>query len=53
MEKEGVNHKIKPFPGQMHGFLSNARLLPKANDAIDEIATALKAFSKPITAQAP
>jgi acetyl esterase len=45
LEKEGVTTTIKRFPGQMHGFLSNARFLPKANDAIDEIATVLKAPS--------
>jgi acetyl esterase len=43
LEKEGVATTIKRFPGQMHGFLSNARLLPRANEAIDEIAAALKA----------
>jgi acetyl esterase len=43
LEKEGVAATIKRFPGQMHGFLSNARLLPKANEAIDAIAAALKA----------
>jgi acetyl esterase len=43
LEKEGVATTVKRYPGQMHGFLSNARLLPKANDAIADIATALKA----------
>jgi len=43
LAKEGVPTTVKRYPGQMHGFLSNARLLPKANDAITDIATALKA----------
>ena len=33
----------KMYPGQIHGFLSNAKVLPKANDAIADIAAALKA----------
>jgi acetyl esterase len=44
LEKEGVSATVKRYPGQMHGFLSNAKLLPKAYDAIDEIAAALKAI---------
>lgn len=42
LEKEGVATTVKRYPGQMHGFLSNAKLLPKANDAIANIAKALK-----------
>ncbi|HSI10552.1 MAG TPA: alpha/beta hydrolase [Chthoniobacter sp.] len=42
LQKEGVPTTVKRYPGQMHGFLSNAKLLPKANDAIDEIAAVLK-----------
>jgi acetyl esterase len=42
LEKEGVATTVKRYPGQMHGFLSNAKLLPKAYDAIDQIAEALK-----------
>lgn len=42
LEKEGVATTVKRYPGQMHGFLSNAKLLPKAYNAIDEIAAALK-----------
>ncbi|MDR3405345.1 MAG: alpha/beta hydrolase [Chthoniobacter sp.] len=42
LAKEGVPTTVKRYPGQMHGFLSNARLLPKANDAISDIAAALK-----------
>ena len=42
LEKEGVPTTVKHYPGQMHGFLSNAKLLPKANDAIDDIAAVLR-----------
>jgi acetyl esterase len=40
---EGVPVATKSYPGQIHGFLSNAKMLPRANDAIDQIAAALKA----------
>jgi acetyl esterase len=40
--KAGVATTVKRYPGQMHGFLSNEKLLPKANDAIADMATALK-----------
>ncbi len=43
LEKEGVAVNTKLFPGQMHGFLSNAKLLPKAYEAIDVIGEFLKA----------
>jgi acetyl esterase len=43
LEQEGVPTTVKRYPGQMHGFLSNARLLPKALDAVKEIAEFLKA----------
>lgn len=43
LQKEGVPTMVKRYPGQMHGFLSNAKLLPKAYEAINEIAAALKA----------
>jgi acetyl esterase len=43
LEQEGVTTTIKRYPGQMHGFLSNARLLPKAYNAIEDIAAVLKA----------
>jgi len=42
LEKEGVPVTKASYPGQLHGFLSNAKWLPKANNAIDEIASALK-----------
>lgn len=40
---EGVPVTTAYYPGQIHGFLSNAKLLPRANNATDEIASALKA----------
>ncbi len=43
LETEGVKTTVKLYPGQIHGFLSNGKMLPKANDAIDDIAAALKA----------
>jgi acetyl esterase len=43
LKAEGVKVTEKSYPGQMHGFLSNGKLLPKANDAIADIAAALKA----------
>ena len=43
LKADGVKVTEKIYPGQMHGFLSNGRLLPKANDAISDIAAALKA----------
>ncbi|EDY16806.1 Alpha/beta hydrolase fold-3 domain protein [Chthoniobacter flavus Ellin428] len=42
LQKEGVPATVKLYPGQMHGFLSNAKILPKAYQAINEIADALK-----------
>ena len=43
LKAAGVPVTTASYPGQIHGFLSNAKLLPKADNAIDEIATALKA----------
>jgi acetyl esterase len=43
LKKEGVAVAVKNYPGQMHGFVSRAKLLPKAYDAIAEIAAMLKA----------
>jgi acetyl esterase len=43
LEKEGVPVTVKNYPGQMHGFVSRAKLLPKAYDAIAEMAALLKA----------
>lgn len=39
---DGVKVTEKSYPGQIHGFLSNGKVLPKANDAIADIAAALK-----------
>ena len=43
LETDGVKTTVKRYPGQLHGFLSNGKLLPKANNAIDDIAAVLKA----------
>jgi acetyl esterase len=43
LKTEGVAVAVKRYPGQMHGFLSRARLLPRAYDGIADIAAALKA----------
>jgi acetyl esterase/lipase len=43
LEAAGVPVTVRNYPGQMHGFLSRAKLLPKAYEAIAEIAAALKA----------
>ncbi len=38
----GCDVTVRRYPGQLHGFLSNGKLLPKANDAIEDIAQALR-----------
>jgi acetyl esterase len=43
LQKEGVPVTVKAYPGQMHGFVSRAKVLPKAYDAIADIAAMLKA----------
>jgi acetyl esterase len=43
LEKEGVAVTRAAFPGQIHGFISNSKMLPKANEALDAVAAALKA----------
>ena len=43
LQKEGVTTTVTRYPGQLHGFLSNGKMLPKANDAIADIAAVLKA----------
>jgi len=43
LEKEGVKTVVKRYPGQIHGFLSNGKLLPRANDAINDIAEVMTA----------
>jgi len=42
LKKAGVTTTLKRFKGQMHGFISNAKLLPKAFDAITDVAKVLK-----------
>jgi acetyl esterase len=44
LAKEGVATKVARYPGQMHGFASRAKLLPKAYDAIADMAALLKAY---------
>lgn len=43
LKEAGVPTTVEMFPGQIHGFLSNGKMLPKANDAVEKIAAALKA----------
>ncbi len=42
LKAEGVDVRTARYPGQIHGFLSNGKMLPKANNAIDDIAAAMK-----------
>jgi len=43
LKQEGVEVTVKNFPGQMHGFVSRAKLLPRAYDAIAAMAALLNA----------
>ena len=43
LQQEGVAVTVTRYPGQMHGFVSRARLLPKAHDAIADMAAVLTA----------
>ena len=43
LQEEGVPVTVATYPGQIHGFLSNGKLLPKANEAVEQISAALKA----------
>jgi len=43
LAKEGVDTKVRRYPGQMHGFASRAKVLPKAYEAIADMAALLKA----------
>jgi acetyl esterase len=43
LKRDGVPVTVKTYPGQMHGFVSRPKLLPKAYDAVKDIAAALKA----------
>lgn len=38
LQSEGVAVTVKRFPGQMHGFVSRPKLLPKSLDAVADIA---------------
>jgi len=42
LKAAGVDVRMSTYPGQIHGFLSNGKMLPKANNAIDDIAAAMK-----------
>ncbi len=41
LKKAGVPVTITRYPGQLHGFLSNGKIMPKANEAIADITKAL------------
>ncbi|MEZ5853271.1 MAG: alpha/beta hydrolase fold domain-containing protein [Hyphomicrobiaceae bacterium] len=41
LKTAGVPVTITRYPGQLHGFLSNGKIMPKANDAIADITKAL------------
>jgi acetyl esterase len=43
LKQDGVAVTMKRYPGQMHGFLSRAKLLPKAYEAVADIAAVLNA----------
>ncbi len=43
LKADGVPVTVKNYPGQMHGFVSRAKLLPKAYDAIAAMAALLNA----------
>jgi len=42
LAEAGVKVTTHMYPGQPHGFVSNGKMLPKANEAIDQISAALK-----------
>ena len=43
LEADGVAVTVTRYPGQMHGFASRAKVLPKAYDAIADMAKVLAA----------
>ena len=43
MKADGVPVTMSMFPGQIHGFFSNGKMLPKAVEAADQVSAALKA----------
>jgi acetyl esterase len=45
LKKEGVITTVKRYPGQMHDFVSNAKVLPKASLAIKDVAEMLKTIN--------
>jgi acetyl esterase len=45
LQAEGIAVTVKRFPGQMHGFVSRPKLLPKSLDAIADIAAFMEAHS--------
>lgn len=45
LQSEGVTVTVKRFPGQMHGFVSRPKLLPKSLDAVADIAAFMEAHS--------
>lgn len=45
LASEGVETQVSRFPGQMHGFMSRPKLMPKAYAAISEIAEFVKTRS--------
>ena len=44
LKAAGVEVKVATYPGQIHGFLSNGKMLPQANNAIDDIVAAMKGW---------
>jgi acetyl esterase len=44
LKAAGVPTQVEMYPGQIHGFLSNGKMLPKANEAVEKIGAALKAM---------
>ena len=45
LRSEGVAVTLKEFPGQMHGFVSRPKMLPKSLDAIADIAAFMDAHA--------
>ena len=43
LARDGVDVTVRRYPGQMHGFASRAKMLPKAYEAIADMAALLKA----------
>ncbi len=45
LQAEGVAATVKEYPGQMHGFVSRPKMLPKSLDAIADIAAFMDAHA--------